>query len=310
MAGLTAARELSAKGLRSVVLDKGQRPGGRMATRSLGEARFDHGAQHFGMRNAKFRRVANEWMNAGIVREWFHADADNPDGTRNVRHGAVGGMRNIAEHLARGLNVRTSVKATHLEITDGVIEAHGAEGPLATGTAVVVTAPVPQTLDLLDASNLLPPAHLAERLAGVDYNACLAVMARLDGTAALPAGHVTPDEGSVAWIGDNEHKGVSEVPSVTIHSTPEFAATHLTAAVDEWVKTLCDEAAPMLGSPITEAAGHRWRYSEPTTTFDEGAASYDRGVPIVLAGEVFAGARIEGAYLSGIEAARRLLEVV
>ena len=219
-------------------------------------------------------------------------------------------MRRIAEHLARGLTVHTSVKATRLDVTEGVVTAYGGDQILATGSAAIVTPPVPQTLELLDASNMTLPADLRTRLEAISYNACLAVMARLDGTAGLAAGHLTPETGAIAWIGDNEHKGASIVPAVTIHSTPEFAAAHLSAAVDQWVKTLCEEAEPLLVSSIVEAVGHRWRYAEPQTTLDLGAVTYDAGVPIALAGEVFAGARIEGAYLSGREAARQVLETM
>jgi predicted NAD/FAD-dependent oxidoreductase len=310
LAGLTAARELEKADVASVLLDKGRKPGGRMATRSIGEARFDHGAQHFGMRDPAFRQIAKEWMAAGLVREWFDAARSNRDGTPNTRHGAVGGMRRIAEHLAQGLDVRTSVTATRLEVTGNGVTAWEGDTVLAEGRAVLVTAPVPQTCELLDASELSPPVALRSRLDAIRYHACLAVMASLDGPAGLSAGHISPGTGPIGFIGDNEHKGVSKVPAVTIHSSPQFAAQHMNAAVDNWVKELCDEAASFLVSSITRATGHRWRYAEPTTTLDTGAASYHAGVPVVLAGEVFAGARIEGAFLSGREAARRLLEMM
>jgi predicted NAD/FAD-dependent oxidoreductase len=310
MTGLTAARLLQEQGVGSVLLDKGQRPGGRMASRSIGEARFDHGAQHFGIRDPEFRQIANEWMSAGIVQEWFHATTPNPDGTPNVRHSARGGIRSIAEFMAGGLDLRTSSTATRLHVAPDGVTAVGGDGDLAHGSAVIITAPIPQTLELLDASALPPPDRLRLQLAGIEYDACLAAMARLDGPAGLPAGHLTPDAGPIAWIGDNQHKGVSMVPAITIHSSPAFAATNIEAAIDEWVKTLCDASAPMLSSRIMDATGHRWRYAEPRTTLETGAASYREGVPIVLAGEAFAGARIEGAFLSGREAARQLLEMM
>jgi predicted NAD/FAD-dependent oxidoreductase len=307
MAGLTAARTLQDRDVSSVLLDKGRKPGGRMATRSVGEASFDHGAQHFGMRDPEFRRIANEWMAAGIVREWFHAEP-TADGTPNVRHNGRGGMRRIAEHVARGLSVRTGVTVDQLEVRPNEVVAFAGTERVAKGAAVIVTAPVPQSLQLLAASSITIPAPLGSVLEAIRYNACLAVMARLDGPPGLPDGHLTPDTGPIAWIGDNAHKGVSPVPAVTLHSTPEFAARHLDAAVDEWVKSLSKAAEPLLGSSIVEATGHRWRYAEPTTTLDSGAVVLAAGAPIVLAGEVFAGARIEGAHLSGREAARLLLE--
>ena len=310
MAGLTAARHLKLHGIDSAVLDKGWKPGGRMATRTVGEARFDHGTQHFGIRDPEFRRIADEWMAAGMVGEWFQSHRPNPDGTPNVRHAGRGGMRRLAEHLAEGLTVHNRVRVTRLAVsTDGVVAFSG-DGPVASGRAVIVTPPVPQTLELLDSASIRLPNPLRSSLDTVRYHACLAVMARLDGPPGLPAGHATPDGGPIAWIGDNEHKGVSDVPAVTIHSTPGFAADHFHTAADEWTKTLSDEAGSLLASGIFDAIGHRWRYSEPQHTLDIGATMADAESPVVLAGEVFAGARVEGAFLSGREAARRLLDVL
>lgn len=306
MAGLTAARELAANGVEPVVLDKGRAVGGRMATRTIGDARFDHGAQHFGLRDPSFRLAAEDWMGIGLVREWYHAP--DRDGVPNVRHSAVEGMRQIPEFLADGLDVRCATEVATIGHTDGRFVATNAGGLIAGGQAVIVTTPVPQMLGLLVGGDLEPPPDIRSALEGVEYNACLAVMARLSGVAGLPAGHATPENSAIAWIGDNEHKGTSPVPAVTIHSTPAFAADHLDEDPESWVPALCDAAAPLLASPIIESRGHRWRYAEPRRTFDTGAFIYEAGGPIVLAGEVFAGARIEGAFLSGRRAAAALLE--
>ncbi len=59
----------------------------------------------------------------------------------------------------------------------------------------------------------------------------------------------------------------------------------------------------MLAAAVTASRGHRWRYSQPRETLDIGAVATDAAVPVVLAGEALAGARVEGAYLSGAAAA-------
>lgn len=305
MAGLTAAIVLRDHGIESILLDKGRAVGGRMATRTIGAARFDHGAQHFGMRHPAFTEAAARWKAAGLVRPWFRAD--RPDGSPNVRHAGVGGMRRIPEHLARGLDVRTGVTVTGLETGPRGVRAHAHPAPVAEGAAVLVTVPIPQMLPLLDAGDCGPPPRIRSALERVGYDACLAVMARLEGAPGLTAGHRTLTKGPIAWMADNQEKGVSAVPAVTIHSTPEFAARHLDGPRDDWVRLLVEAADPVLASPIVEAVGHRWRYAEPQTTFDTGAVGYDAGVPVVLAGEVFAGARIEGAFLSGRAAAEQLV---
>jgi len=45
LAGLMSAQQLQESGHDVVVLDKGKSPGGRLATRRIGDATLDHGAQ-------------------------------------------------------------------------------------------------------------------------------------------------------------------------------------------------------------------------------------------------------------------------
>ena len=52
--GLTAARHIVAAGHEVVVLDKGRSSGGRCATRRIGAAVVDHGAQFFTARSYEF----------------------------------------------------------------------------------------------------------------------------------------------------------------------------------------------------------------------------------------------------------------
>jgi predicted NAD/FAD-dependent oxidoreductase len=304
MAGLTAARCLREQGIGTVVLDKGRAPGGRMATRTVGDARFDHGAQHFSARSAPFRAEVEAWAKQGLVRVWFRSESlTSPDRGTESRHAGVGGMRRIPEALAAGLDVRTAVTVDRLAAAEGKVAAMAGEDVAAVGSAVILTPPVPQTRRLLEASGVAVPDRIGAMLDRVEYDPCLAVMARLDGPGGLPAGHLTLPDGPIAWIADNQDKGVSAAPAVTIHSTPGFAAAHLEEGPDRWPSVLCEAAGAHLESRIVEAVAHRWRYAQPRSTFDVGAVAFDAGFPIVMAGEVFSGARVEGAYTSGVAAA-------
>ena len=62
-----------------VVVDKGRSPGGRMATRRIGAATFDHGAQFFTVRTPAFRRRVDDWIDRGLVTVWNHG-FDHDDG--------------------------------------------------------------------------------------------------------------------------------------------------------------------------------------------------------------------------------------
>ncbi len=305
MAGITAARELTREGLTVTILDKGRAVGGRMATRRIGDARFDHGAQHFSARSEAFGDAVAAWIEGGVAAIWYEGRSiTQPDRGREPRHVGTDGMRGIPASLAEGLDVRSSTRVTRIRTDDGVVVV-GTDGGGFTGRACIATAPVPQLLELVDMS-----AHsgLADELTAITYDPCLAVMAELDQPSGLADGHAAFGSGPVAWIADNQHKGISTVPAVTIHSSAAFALEHLEANATAWTRALVTNAAPHLAGTIIAATGHRWRYSQPRRTRDDGSRLLSGTAPIVLAGEVFAGAKVEGAYLSGVSAARSVLE--
>ncbi len=278
-----------------------------MATRTIGDARFDHGAQHFGVRTQAFGRTIERLRSAGVVQDWFDAGSvEQP----NPRHVGTLGMRSVVEHLAMDLDVRTAVQVDHVERIDGGVRAVANGRVLAEGSAAIVTPPVPQLLGILDRGGVGVRSAVRDRLEGIQYNASLAVLAHLSAPSDLASGHRSFGSGPIAWIADNQHKGVSPVPAVTIHSTPAFAAEHLESDAADWTQILVDHAAPHLAGTVSEITGHRWRYAEPQHTLDIGAVVLDEGAPVVLAGEVFARAKVEGAYRSGLAAADMLLELL
>jgi predicted NAD/FAD-dependent oxidoreductase len=304
LAGLTAARALQVRGISTVVLDKGRSPGGRMATRTIGNARYDHGAQHFSVRSPEFRAEVDSWKKSGLVTEWFSSPsatlADHRTEPRNVGRG---GMRAIPEHLAAGLFVETSIHVERIERTDDGVAAISDHGTWR-ATAMIVTPPAPQANDLLRRSGMRLTDSAEATFAEADYDACVSIMAELDQGAGLPQGHLTPADEAVAWIADNENKGVSNTPAITIHSTPGFAEATLDHGPSHWIPRLVVASQPHLEASVVTAAAHRWRYAQPRRTFDIGAMAATRDLPIVLAGEIYSGARVEGAFLSGAAAAR------
>jgi hypothetical protein len=304
MAGLAAAAELGKRNVTSIVLDKGRAPGGRMATRRIQDASFDHGAQHFSARSEEFRRQTADWIERGLVRRWFSSKSRTMAGQPvEPRHIGTAGMRRIPEYVASDLRVETSVTVERIEYAVGGVAAVSSEGEAWHASGVIVTPPAPQALQLLRRSALRMSATVENMLAATEYDACLAVMARLDGTAGLPDGHVALSSGPIAWMADNQHKGISAVPAVTIHSAPEYADRNLDTDPAVWVAALVESAQPHLAGSIVDATGHRWRYSQPRTTFDNGAVAVGEQAPLILAGELFAGARVEGAFRSGLAAA-------
>ena len=299
MSGLVAARDLSVAGAEVAVFDKGRAVGGRMATKRFAGGRFDHGAQHFSVRDPDFAQYIRKLSFLGVVREWYSGESLTTDRGSEIRHAGVPAMRSICEQIAVGLDIRLDrrvieVRPGHVTLESGAVE-HA--------DAVIVTAPLPQISDLI--GDTAAP-DVVRMLESVEYEACIAMLATLENAPTLDDGHLVPASGPIAWIADNFHKGVSPIPAVTIHSTPEYAADRLEAESSTWLLELSAAYESLTGTAVERAMVHRWRYSRPSNPLDVGCV--DLGSGVWLAGEAFAGARVEGAFLSGRAVARAVLD--
>jgi renalase len=310
MSGLAAGRLLAAEGIDATLIDKGRAVGGRMATRRIGAAAFDHGAQHISVRTRQFAREMRSLVEHGTAKVWLRTPSvTHPERGVEERYVGVHGMRRIPEALGEGLGILTAVTVDRLEIARSGITAFAGDAPVATADAAILTPPAPQTRELLEHSGLAA-APVVNALADVGYDATLAVMAVLDAPADLPNGHLALTDGPVAWLADNQQKGVSTVPALTVHSSSAFAAEHFESDPAEWSAKLLDAARPHHAGSVIDARPHRWRFAQPQSSLDGAACLVDAAAPVVLAGELFAGARVEGAYSSGLTATRTVLELL
>lgn len=302
MAGLTAAAELSRAGLRVIVLDKGRGVGGRMASRRIDAATFDHGAQFITARDPRFAALLERWQRDRIVEEWCRGFLGAVDG--HARWRGMPAMSAVARHLALGLDIRLEIQVAAMRRTADRWLAETTMGRTFTAGAVILTPPVPQSLAMLDAGGFVLAPEVCARLSAIEYERCLAVMAVLDGPSRVPLpGGLAPDEGPIAWIADNQLKGVSAVPAVTIHATHAFSVEHWERDRNETGRALLDAAASWIGAGIRMSQVHGWRYSKPMRVDAEPCVIAAESPPLVFAGDAFGGARVEGAALSGWAAA-------
>jgi renalase len=308
MAGLVAARTLRDAGQRVVVLEKGRGVGGRIATRRMGPAVFDHGAQFLTTRDPRFCALVEHWREQATVTEWCRGFGGSSDG--HVRWRGVPGMTAVPKALAAALDVRVDARVLALRRVAGGWKVERENGPPLTAAALVVTAPVPQALDLLDAGQVAVPAALRRRLEAITYERCLAVMATLEeGSGLMAPGARSIDDGPVAWLADNQIKRVSPEPAITLHATPTYSLANWDRDRNDVGRELLEAVAPLLRAAVKEFQVHGWRYSRPVSPETGGALVLSEDPPLLLAGDAFCAPRIEGAALSGWAAAERLLQL-
>ncbi len=312
IAGLSAARTLQQGGWQVTVLDKGRGVGGRLATRRIEEAVFDHGAQFITVRDPAFKELVDGLRADGVVYEWCrgipHPHEPPPD-DGHPRYQGTGGMARIAKHLSHGLDVRIRHRVSQLKCIDGKWTVSVEASSAIAADALICTAPVPQTLDLLDLGGCELSTSSRAELDRIKYHPCIALLAVLEGRSNLPApGALRFEEGPISFLCDNHVKGISpDATAITMHTTAAFSREHWNAHEGDIRPWLLKLAADYLGSAVRSSTLHRWRFSMPV---DPHPAPFLRGgteCPLLFAGDAFETPRVEGAALSGLAAARELL---
>ena len=302
-----AARSLHDAGHEVLVIDKGRGVGGRMATRRITTpdgttAVFDHGAQFFTVRDEEMARLVTQWTNTGVVREWCRGFAGD-DG--HPRYVVNGGMAALAKHLSSGLAVRTSTLVFAVRPGDKghrwtvVID----DASTIECDAVIVTCPLPQSYSLTITTGL----ELPRELLTTDYDRTIALLAVVDRPDVIPApgGLQNPDH-VFSWIGDNVAKGVSSVPAITFHANPAWSLEHWEDSRDDGLAAITTQAQRWLGDAHIVACDYKkWRFATPQKVWPDRCYGNDG---IVFAGDAFSGPKVESAVLSGIAAARRVLD--
>jgi len=299
LSGLVAAGRLHQAGHDVVVLDKGAVPGGRLATDWLDGAALDSGAQFFTVRSEAFAAMVDPWLRSGLVFEWTRGFSDPPDGY--PRYAVRGGMASLGAHLAAGLEVRLATMCFAIRRAAGRWDVGIDDGTSVAADGLILTCPLPQSASLLMTAEVAVP----EQLRRTDYHRTIAVLAALDGPSAVPSpGAVQDGDPSFSFIADNQRKGVSAGPAVTLHANHEESVAHWDESPDEREAWALKAAAPWFGTArVVAARVRRWRFAGPQTIWPEACWTPEAGLPLALAGDAFAGPKVEGAALSGLAAA-------
>ena len=177
----------------------------------------------------------------------------------------------------------------------------GSQSRQLTADHLVLTLPSVQMLDLFDRSSLVLDDGTMERLRGIRHTRCLALLGLLEDQSSLDhPGTVTHPDQQVDWLSDNQRKGISELPSFTLHANDEYSQKYWDASDEERVPHLLGVAEGIFGarshsmvrSPvgIRQACRYLW-----------GFHWHSEDLALTLAGDGFGGRRVENAALSGVE---------
>jgi hypothetical protein len=337
LTGLACARTLLDNGVDVVVFERARAPGGRLAPGSASELSVDLGAQYFTARDRRFRRFVTSWLDDGLVARWggrigaIDGRGGEPVETEPLdRFVGTPHMNTVALHLARDLTLRASHRVDRIERRDdrwilhGVVGQRGISlGPRDSGSdprveigafdALVVCLPPPSAHELL----VDVDPTLAASIAHVSAEPCVALgfepkdpdVLRSFPFDGLFVGRDEDRERAVSWIArDSSKPGRSRAETWVVHAGPEWSRRHLTSPREELERALLDELGRLLGAPRLEAnatTSRRWSNARSSFAFDH--PMFDDVARIGVGGDWTSGGRVEGAFLSGVALAGRIM---
>ncbi|WP_428484042.1 NAD(P)/FAD-dependent oxidoreductase [Rhodopila sp.] len=330
IAGLACADALAQAGVSVTLLDKGRRPGGRVATRRTDGVSFNHGAQYATARGSDFSTLLAELRTDGRAAPWAAASRD---GRRIVFLPAMSALpAALAEQAAaRGVTLLTARHAAFLHpAASGWVVRHLPAGDIRPGAtspsggelsnghdAVLIALPSGQAAALLATA----PHPFAEAAARAVMAPCWAVMARFPVPVA-GSDVLQPEASPIAWAAregsrpegpypaarNNPPPGASAEPDAwTLHATASWSRTHLEDSAEHVCQELLAAFQALTGASAADLAqAHRWRHALVETAL--GLPSlWDPVARIGACGDWCLGGRVEAAYDSGRSLARSVL---
>ena len=333
IAGIACARTLMQAGHRVMVFEKGRSTGGRMATRETEFGGFDHGAQYFTVRDARFQKALA--TASGLVRPWSASTVRILDEAGRVVASslppaeahwvATPGMnalvRQWAQPLAAAGCLTLETEVTRLEpdkLQAGrwqlQTEGAGAGSQVYSGfDAVVLALPSPQTQALL-LSSQQGKALLAE-IAAVTVAPCWTLMLAFPQAVQPTMAHLGPQWNAarsthhrIAWLARESSKpGRDPIERWTVQASPEWSARHLEDDAERVKAKLLKAFTEITGIRATPpyAVAHRWRYAQTTEPLGQ-SHLWDAHAQIGTCGDWCLGHRVEDGFVSGLEMALAL----
>lgn len=333
MAGVACARTLMQAGHRVTVFEKSRGFGGRMATRSSPFGTFDHGAQYFTVRDARFARALQ--TAPGLARPWSANAVRVLDAHGLVAEAAlpapephwvgVPGMNALVRYWAQplvaagGVELETQVTRIEADALDAGRWQLRTEGPLDTRRvfsgfdAVLLAVPNVQAQALLETSAQAP--DIASRIAGVTVAPCWTLMLAYPQAVQPTLAHLGPQWNAalsthhrVAWLARESSKpGRDTIERWTVQASAAWSREHLEDPAPRVMAKLLKAFAEITGirAEPAHADVHRWRYAKTETPLGK-SHLWDGKARIGACGDWCLGHRVEDAFVSGLELALKV----
>ncbi len=310
LSGIIAGRALG-QSHDVTVFEKSRGVSGRMSTRYADAYEFDHGAQYFTARDPEFISAVEQGIAAGHIAKWDCGAVYNINGEITADSGGqryVGAprMNSWCKELAKDLDVKLEQRVTSLTRESGMWHLGFENGAVKDGfDAAICAVPAQQASELLPQNFTHIKAVQLAKLAP-----CFALMVGLEGALDLGWETMRVSGGPIDWLCVNSSKpGRRTSPAaLVVHARAAWSEKHVNADRG-WIKEQLEaRMTNIMGVDISKAPHrtlHRWLYASVETPANALCLT-DTAQKISVCGDWCYGGRVEGAYLSGLAAAKAI----
>ena len=334
IAGVACARTLVQAGHQVTVFEKGRGAGGRMSTRTTEFGGFDHGAQYFTVRDARFEKALA--IDPQLVRPWSANTVRILDESGRVVASslpskeahwvATPGMNALVVQWAKPLlanhqlHFETQVTRVQTDMLNPKCWQLQTEGPGAATSvhsgfdAVIMAVPSVQAHALLMSSQIAKP--LMDEIGKVSVAPCWTLMLAFPQAAQPALAHLGPQWNAarsthhrIAWLARESSKpGRGPIERWTVQASPDWSSRHLEDDAERVKAKLLKAFTEVTGiraqPPYAEV--HRWRYAQTTEPLVGSTGKshvWDAKLGLGACGDWCLGHRVEDGFVSGLELA-------
>lgn len=275
ISGLLLGRELQSTGKKILILEKSRGVGGRLATRRIEDKGFDHGAPFL-----NDHRLVIDLL-----------EKHNLSGSINKTNEGIfltGGMTAFPKFMAAGLPIEKECKVTGLTSINGLWTVTSEDGRTFKARNVVITAPLPQALILLDSCKLDYPPMLRS----VNYSKALMGLFIAQGNPEIA--EISSEIHSITLMKDrNLHPD-----GLVVRMTPEYSDKFFEEDDEVNLRNITSSFLSSLKSAVSIRSGElkKWRYVTPHESLPSTWVEVSNN--LYLAGDAFFYPDIRGAVMS------------
>jgi renalase len=300
MCGLVLARELWVCGHDVRVLEKSKGVGGRLATRRTENGKFDHGAQFY-LKSESLDDLHQEWESSNLSRIWHRFEESH--GKSTERFISANGMTDFAKYLLKSSRGDVPVLLQHkvvgierqMERSQGEttgswsIQIEGKEN--LSCELLILTAPLPQSLELLETSQIDFPVELK----AAKYAKAIVVL--LEGirnyNSILSENEYSENlSNEIFSLSNQQSKGLNTKTALTVVMSPSFSEIWFEKPEEIVIEQVIAALRRAVGDFDYDALQvKKWRYSHLMTNPLPGMFCELPG-NLFLVGDAFSGSSV------------------